>query len=135
MACFSLVFICREFFLCPCPLASINCKPQTYKVYKVRPFLSRISQCVVCQHSSAQKVSIREHRASIKCIKCWRCQDMIYIHSARNTSHHNQARLVPAPPQQSQLSHSLLSPQLSPVVSTGEPLGTLHAHALGINVS
>ena len=60
---------------------------------------------------------------------------MIYIHSARNTSHHNLARLVPAPPQPSQLSHSLLSPQLSPVVSTGEPLGTLHAHALGLNVS
>ena len=50
---------------------------------------------------------------------------MIYIHSARNTSHHSQARPVPAPPQQSQLSHSLLSPQLLPLVSTGEALGII----------
>ena len=113
-------------------LQASNCK-----VYKVRPFLTKDSP--VCSWPTAQLSTKSEYQyqgACIQCIKCWRCQDMIYIHSARNTSHHTQARPVPAPPQQSQLSHSLLSPQLLPLVSTGEALGIIvWAHALGLNVS
>ena len=98
-------------------LQASNCK-----VCKVRPFLTKNSP--VCKVPAQHKkwVSVLGS-VCIKCIKCWRCQDMIYIHSARNTSHHNQARLVPAPPQQRQLSHSLLSPQMLPLASTGEALG------------